>query len=529
MEIVALGHAGLQINGSAGTVLIDPWFSPEGAFLGSWFPFPDNATLIDTLPRDPAAVVITHEHLDHVDPWILSKLSPEVPLVIPRYPASELKRKLALAGRHPIIELDAWQRQALAEGFDAFVVPEASPMNHDAGVVIIADGHSLVNLNDARLFPVQLRRIRSEVGGHVDALTAQGAGASWYPVVYDYDDARMAELRAAKRRAKLGYLASTIEILDPSVALPFAGPPCFLDDSLRHLNSEIDHGIFPTQREVAAWLEAERGLETTILLPGDRWDTERVRKIENPAWVGFWDHDFDEYIDAYARRRKPNLEAVHARYPAPVESLDQSVRDYFEHLLSMSEYFNEQIDMRVGFDITGPGGGAWTVDFRSASRAVTAGVADVNYLYRFESKWLPPILNGTVPWEDFFLSMRFYVTRKPDLYNDHLLGLLKFADARALTAVEEAERGLDLETMMTVECDGTNYTISRYCPHAGNDLLETGETLRGGIIRCLAHHYDFDLTTGECINGRSKPLVIGAVDSQQDTERPEANAVESVD
>lgn len=102
--------------------------------------------------------------------------------------------------------------------------------------------------------------------------------------------------------------------------------------------------------------------------------------------------------------------------------------------------------------------------------------------------------------------MRFRAWRDPDLYNDHLLGLLKFAESSALDAVEAVERALDTETMITVECEGQSYQISRFCPHAGNDLLETGQVLAGGVVRCLVHHYDLDLATGACVNGRSKPL-----------------------
>jgi hypothetical protein len=48
-------------------------------------------------------------------------------------------------------------------------------------------------------------------------------------------------------------------------------------------------------------------------------------------------------------------------------------------------------------------------------------------------------------------------------------------------------------------------SVSRHCPHAGNDLLQTGEVLPGGLIRCLAHHYDFDLRTGACLTGNYFP------------------------
>src|SRR5439155_11705091 len=114
-----------------------------------------------------------------------------------------------------------------------------------------------------------------------------------------------------------------------------------------------------------------------------------------------------------------------------------------------------------------------------------------------------------VPWEDFFLSLRFRAIREPDVYNDHLLGLLKFADESALAMVETFERSIAAGEMISVHADGREYSVGRYCPHAGNDLLSTGEVLPGGIIRCLAHHYEFELATGACVNGSCPPLEVG--------------------
>jgi UDP-MurNAc hydroxylase len=117
-----------------------------------------------------------------------------------------------------------------------------------------------------------------------------------------------------------------------------------------------------------------------------------------------------------------------------------------------------------------------------------------------------------MPWEDFFLSLRFRAWRDPDLYNDHLLGLLKFARREALDAVERYETSMVADERIIIHADGRSYRVQRYCPHAGNDLLESGEVLPGGILRCLAHHYEFSLDTGACINGTCTPLEIERVE-----------------
>ena len=507
MRVTALGHAGLKVETSKGTLLLDPWFSPEGAFQASWFQFPDNSHLVTPDLFNPTAIVISHEHLDHVDPWFLAYVPSSVPVIVPRYPSPVLKGKIWRGGPRQIIEASQWELVDIAEGLRVFFVSEP-PMNHDSAIIVQADGQTLLDLNDARLFPVQFREIRQKVGGVVDMFTFQGAGASWYPMCYDYPPERTSALSRQKRLAKFGYCYRTMKLLEPTVGLPFAGPPAFLDPELFRYNAEMKEGIFPDQQQVADWLASRRIENTVVLLPGDAWDIDARTKDPDPHWRDFSFADRWPYLEAYARRRCEHVEAVIARHPVPDTSLWEPFERYFHRLLAMSPYFNRKINMRVGFAVLGPGGGRWAVDFRPGREGVLRGIADCSYVYRFQSRWLPSILDGRTPWEDFLLSLRIRAWRDPDVYNDHLLGLLKFAEPAALRAVETFETTMASDERITIHSDGRVYSVSRYCPHAGNDLLNTGEVLPGGLLRCLAHHYEFDLASGRCVNGNCEPLKV---------------------
>lgn len=511
MRVTLLGHAGLKVEMAGGTLLVDPWFSPEGAFQASWVQYPDNSHLLRPSLLKPTAIVVSHEHLDHVDPWFLSQVPPDVPVIIHRYPSPALQRKVLLGGWRTIVTAAAWDRVEVAGG-RMFFVPEESPVNHDTSIVIEGDGQTILNLNDARLSPVQLREIRAQVGGHIDLFSFQGAGASWYPMCYDYPEEKRRDLSRRKRFAKFAYVARAIKTVEPDAAIPFAGPPCFLDPDLFQHNAEIDGGIFPDQQQVADWLAGHGIVSSVVLLPGDAWDLDMHRKESDPTWDGFSFADRPAYLAAYQQRRQMQIAVVLARYPEPNESLWPAFRDYFVHLLTLRPYFNRRIGMRVGFEISGPGGGAWAVDFRPDSQGVYQELCHCAYRYRFASRWLPPLLSGNVAWEDFFLSLRFAAWRDPDLYNDHLLGLLKFAYPEALEAVERFETAMAAGEQIVVHADGHAYLIQRRCPHAGNDLLETGEILPGRIIRCLAHHYEFSLETGHCVNGSCGPLAVKHVE-----------------
>jgi UDP-MurNAc hydroxylase len=431
-------------------------------------------------------------------------LPAHVPVIVPRYPSPVLRRKISLGGPREIVEVEQWERFEIAEGTRVFFVSEP-PMNHDSAIIVEGDEQVLLDLNDARLFPVQLREIRQVVGGTVDFFSFQGAGASWYPMCYRYPRERIAQLCHQKRLAKFSYCLRSMKVVEPVIGLPFAGPPAFLDPTLFHHNTQMEGGIFPHQGQVADWL-GSRGVDNTVvLLPGDAWDLEARAREPDPQWNDFSLGD-STYLETYAERRRDRVDRVLARYPEPEGSLWEPFHAYFENLMALSPYFNEKIAMRVGFEITGPGGGHWAVDFRSGSQGVFDELQKCGYVYRFASRWLPSLLDGTMPWEDFFLSLRFLARRDPDLYNDHLLGLLKFAELDALDAVEAFETTLACDERITIRADGATYSVSRYCPHAGNDLLHTGEVLPGGVLRCLAHHYDFDLATGRCLNGTCAPL-----------------------
>ena len=49
--------------------------------------------------------------------------------------------------------------------------------------------------------------------------------------------------------------------------------------------------------------------------------------------------------------------------------------------------------------------------------------------------------------------------------------------------------------------------MSRYCPHAGEDL-QYGGVIHDGVLRCLGHNFEFDLASGACLNARCDPLQV---------------------
>lgn len=507
------GHAGLALDGDSTALLLDPWLGPDGAFLGSWHQYPRNDHLDVPALLDVDWVAISHEHLDHFDPWVTTRLQSRTRVLIPQYPSTAFRDRLSTVCAREIIEIPAWERFPIDNrGSWITAIPELSPMCHDAAFLVVIDGHAVLHCNDARLTAAQARRAKHEAGGTLDVMALQASGASWHPICYEYPPEEFAEVAMSKRVSKLRAVQRLVRQTEPTLAVPFAGPPCFLDEDLFALNEALrqEGGAFCDAKAATEWLREH--------LPGQRWDYFKPgdaielgdgRITRDPVSAGFdySDEGLSAYLTAYAADRAGAATKARADHPDPGADLFERFSRHFAHLAGLSDYFLSRIDMLVRFDIQGAHGGVW--DVRLTPGDVTVREADPqarpHYRITTEARWLDAVLTGRIAWEDLLISFRLSLYRDPDVYNDYLVGLLKHANTPALQAVEEYETRRDESERIVVNSKGRDYDIPRYCPHAGEDL-SIGAVVDDGRLHCLAHNFTFDLATGECINARSTNL-----------------------
>jgi UDP-MurNAc hydroxylase len=396
-------------------------------------------------------------------------------------------------------------------------------MSHDAAVLVSVAGRSILHANDARISLSQVRRAMEEVGGPIDVMGVQMSGASWHPVRYDYSPEDLDAVSEAKRVGKFKAVTRLVRQVRPRLALPYAGPPCFLDPDLFELNGGLHGpGIFPDQHEALAWLQDRiPDQASTYLLPGDRVDAATLEVARDPQWDGFsldsTPAERRRYLEEYAARRAPAVARAWELNPEPEagSGLAEAFAAHMESLGTLSEYFLARIGMTVRFEVEGAAGGTWDVHIGPERVTVDldGGHGHAEYLLRMDARWLAGVVSGRTRWEELLLSLRFSARREPDRYNDYLVGLLKHADLAALRAVEEFEAARDPFEMIEIEQDGQRVSVSRYCPHAGEDLAETG-VVTGGVLRCLGHNFEFDLRTGECLNARSDPLTVARSENE---------------
>ncbi|MFL5737426.1 MAG: MBL fold metallo-hydrolase [Actinomycetota bacterium] len=519
MQIQSLGHAGLRVDAADLSIMMDPWFSEMGAFQSSWFQFPRNDHLDVAAISDCDWVTVSHEHLDHADLSVLTRLPERTRVLIPKYQSPNHRDRLARGGVRNVIEVAAWERFPLNTNGDWLTfIPEISPMCQDAAVLISAGGRSLLHVNDARLTAAQVRRASHEVGGRLDVMAIQMACATWHPIAYEYPPEAIEQISEEKRIGKFKAVARLVRATRPELVVPFAGPMCFLDPELRKHNRWIQPpGIFPHTQAAAAWL-SERVKDQSVMhwMPGDRFDVLSGALESDPIWEGFSFDDLDDYFEEYAADRAPQIRATHEAYPEADDGLAAGFAEHFSMLGGLNSYFLRRIGMTIRFEVEGGGGGTWDVRLGPEDTDVdlTGGASDVQYRFRVDSRWLEPVISGELGWEDLFLSLRFSAWREPDVYNDYLIGLLKHAEPVVLAAVEDHETNRASDERFVVASDGGNFEVGRYCPHAGEDLSIGGLILGGDRLRCLGHNFEFDLRTGECVNARCDPLASRPVQTE---------------
>ncbi len=500
-----LGHAGLAIEHAGKQLLCDPWLTPEGAYNASWFQYPayPHADLGHLLR--PSAVYVSHEHYDHYDPWFLAQLPRETPIITGRFHKRLIVKKLKDQGFTDVVELDGFEEFRIAEDFVVeVVVPHHNCAPHwfDSAAMIRVGGTNVFNLNDANP-ALELDKLCAR---GIDVLLAQASPAIWYPLTYpDYPPEQRRRLKLARRESAVTGFVSTAQALAPKLAIPFAGPPCFFDEALAEHFLGAD-SMFPTAPVAAERLRAQTRIPAEVLKPGDRLHLNggQPRIERTPAYADF---DYERDRGAYYQQHKAAKQAIVRRtlaaIPEAAPGLFERFSRYMTPLIRRNPFFAARIDMQVLFDVRGPHGGKWVVDFRDLRQEEPVRPwkdETCQYRFEFESRNIDQVMRGELSWEDLLLSLRFRAYRDPDRYNQHLFTFLKMSDHNALQAVVTAEVALRTRPedtfILEVESSGERYEVQRFCPHAGSDLRDA--QIADGQIVCPGHRWHFELATGTC-------------------------------
>jgi UDP-MurNAc hydroxylase len=524
MRATSLGQAGILIETAHGSIVCDPWFVP--AFFGSWFVFPRNDQLGDDLHeriRGADYLYISHLHGDHFDEtWLADErnVRRDIAVLVPGYPSRELDQRLRALGFENLLRTNDGEEHRLGGDGGELTVAihvETSITDGPGGdsALVVSDGTSrLVNQNDCRT--TDLAALAAH--GPVDLHWLQYSGAIWYPMVYEMDDVTMRHLVDAKVESQLTRAMRYVESIGARAVVPSAGPPCFLDPALFHLNvvNGDEPSIFVDQRTFIARLDAA-GHTGVLAIPGTAIEVgpggvSVTHPIADSDVTAIFERK-REYLTGYQRDWSDWLTAMHERWAAqPDTDLVPTLQEWWRPLLAACPTVREGIGAACLLRAVSSGHRSnpkeveILIDFPAGDVRVYAGEP---YGFRFEidrSLVEKVVAERAVDWSNsLFLSCRFRAWRQGE-FNEYVYNFFKsLSPARMRRTEAEALRKLHppTETEPDIELDG--WVMQRRCPHRNADLSVFGE-VHGCELVCTLHGWRFDLETGKCLTSAGHEL-----------------------
>jgi len=510
VRITGTGHASMRIDTPAGSILCDPWVNP--AYFASWFPFPDNSQLDWESLGNCDYLYVSHLHRDHFDAAHLTRfVNKDATVLLPAYPTSELEDELREIGFRKFLATTSNEVHELDGGLNIMIQALTSPTDGpigDSSLWVEYDGVRLLNQNDAR--PTDL--IRFDELGHVHAHMLQFSGAIWYPMVYELPQSAKTAFGKQKRDRQMDRTVRYIDDLRASWVFPIAGPPCFLDEELWHLNDIFgDEGnIFPDQQAFIEHYESLGRTNGVILLPGS---TATVTAAEctttHPvdSVADFFAKKAD-HLQSYAERQRPLIELAKRTWRHPALDVLQGMKQRIEPLLNESIYLATGVGGPVRFDLERDDDTVESIVVDFPGKQVRP-YADEKVRYRFRTKraYVEHLLaTDQVDWvNSLFLSCRFSAARIGQ-YNEFVYAFFKCLSEERLQYAEGwyAEQKPDAEDVRLGD-----WIVQRRCPHLKADLTRFG-VIDGETLTCQLHGWKFDLASGRCLTSaghelRSKP------------------------
>ena len=513
MRATSLGHAGILIETGNSTILCDPWFVP--AFFGSWFVFPRNDQLdpeLVTKIESPTHLYISHIHGDHLDEaFLASHVSREAIVLLPDFPSRELERKLNKLGFTNFIHTENTKEIALDNETKIAIHVETSITDGPGGdsALVVSDKTArLVNQNDCRTG--DLEALQSH--GPIDLHWLQFSGAIWYPMVYEQDPATKHDLARAKVESQFARALKYVETLNARAVVPSAGPPCFLDEELFHLNmiTGNETSIFPDQTKFIERLR-QIGRDNDILaIPGTAIDISSDKiSVTSPKNIDVTKifTQKEKYLRQYQADWSGWLNDEKAKWSTGLTKqqpdLLGTLRAWFEPLLAMCPALRAGIganclirthDLEI------------LIDFQDGK---VTKFTDQSFGFRFDipRELLETIVDQhAVDWSNsFFLSCRFVAWRSGE-FNEYIYNFFKSLSVERMIRTEhEAASRLEINKDLSDEIELGNFVMQRKCPHRQADLSVFGE-INGNELTCSLHGWRFDLTDGHCLNAENRPL-----------------------
>ncbi len=407
MNITYLGHAAIMMESNGVRIVMDPWLT-DPTYHGSWWHYPPLALGIADLPR-PDYIYISHEHPDHFDPPTLEQVDKDIPILIANFGRKRFLDRLAALGFQKIIQLDFGKTLDCGHGVKVSLIAPDRPWDDSA--ILFQDGtHTILNVNDCHLDDSTMVRISQEIS--IDLAFLTFTGASQYPGCFEMSaDEKLRRLRASKA-AHLEEFVTSAQLLKARRVVPAAGNYALLAPEQLHLNTS--NYVNNPQEALDALATETTDIEGLQMNPGDTWTpVEGVQRL-HPA------PDWSQREEAIAQLSSEQAEKIAASYaieaPAPSDLYSQ-FHKYFTTVLEADPDVPARIGIVTWWQVEGPAGGDWVIDFTRDKDWVYQGVpTNWNLRLTISDTLVALGVSDRAIWENIVLSSRVKLARRPDEY-----------------------------------------------------------------------------------------------------------------
>ncbi len=517
MEITFIGHAGFCFETEKSIIITDPWLSAFGAFDSAWFQFPQNHDMAAVIQnkflhsKKNKYIYISHEHKDHFDlDFLMSLQSRDFELIIPNFRRNALYAALKSYDCKKIHCCSDAEVITLSDGSLRLYLDD-SELNRDSALLINAGGFTALNMNDCKLYDRLIAILREN--GKIDVFTCQFSGATWHPTCYDYSEEQYTTISTKKMMTKFESVARAIHNVSPRVYIPSAGPACFLDPDLFHLNTEPVN-IFPFAPKFIEFLKKRLPkIPVCEMMPGDVLDlasceltTKKSDRVTDENRLTYLTQYAQQYERYFADRKAASLRDIDSVFDRLREQLQLKLKN-----MQLAKRIQSPLYISFSDDAEK----SLKIDFKSDSIEKSTFDGSEDHYQMMAPSWeIARVLDGHLTWEDFSLTFRMKLSRAPDVYQPLVQGFLILEPEDLDAYCNMVLRVESRSERILVETAHGRFAIDRYCPHQGGDL-KCAWIEEERYITCPRHRWQFDLlNNGKCLTNNSS---VNAMALDEDT------------
>ncbi len=503
-NLTYLGHAGWLYEDEDIKCVFDPWNSNSGAFLDSWYPFPDNNNIdFKNTLKDLDFVYISHAHEDHLVENTLKLIDKNTKVLIAKFKDKTTLQKLLSFGFTNIIELTEDKVYEIKKAKIKIIKTEGF-IENDSCLILNKGNCTILNLNDSHIDFYELKKNVNKV----DVLLLQSSSAIWWPCNYEYENKIKDNYGKIKRNNLLRRALKYCQILKPKIAIPNAGPPLFKNRIMERWNFNRDQewNPFCTSKEASEYFK-KNNINSDFMVPGETinvstLDIKRNEKLREEIYS-----EIDLYTDKYLKQIRANKHVIDINLPEHV------VNKYFEKfkrqvkvISKISTIYSEKVDFKTLIEFSKKE--KWILDLKNKTSPLENYTGQkYRYHFKINKNYLPYIMKEkNIDFERLFLSGNFSCKREPDIFNEFLFTILKNFDSKRLKTSEQiyAENSNMKDELFILNHKGCKYEVQKYCPHMYADLEKIGYIDEEENFVCPLHGWKFDVNSGICKNKNEK-------------------------